>query len=134
MTITQGAYTFESPLHGVPRGPSSWEFDIAEQQYFGVRGAQILVGQSTARTLEVDILLTGYASHAALQSAIASLATQAGLTGSVTIDLGGGDSTEYTNCFFLGYEPAAPGRLDGSGVNGWEQEGKLKWRQLDNQT
>jgi len=131
MTITLDSYTFEDPgIHGTPIVPQ-WEVGKTIQRFFGVVGQYQLTGVRHAHEITIDVHFYNYATMALLLADIATIGTkQETLTGTLTVDLGGGDSSSYTNCIFTGYEPDEPPWKDGSGQNGWQQRGKLRFRQV----
>lgn len=130
MTISINGTEFTSTsLHGVPTVPP-WEFADKTQQFFGVVGEYHLTGKASGRWITIPFELTGLASHYLLQQEVATLASLIGTNGDLIIDLGGGDSTTYTQCRFDGWSPDEPPWKDGSGVNDWQQRGVLKFRQV----
>ena len=129
MTISIGSFTFASTLFGAPIVPP-WEFSRTAQTFFGLIGEQNLFGKFHHRYITIPYHLTGYSTHLLLQTQVAVLAVAIGTTGTLTYDLGGGDSVTFTNCIFEGFEPSENPWKDGSGVNGWQQTGQLKIRQV----
>lgn len=131
MSITLNSYTFESPgIHGTPI-VKPWEVGKVVQRFFGVTGEQQLTGARHAKEITITVHYYGYATLVLINADIATISGyQETLTGTLTIDLGGGDSSSYTNCIFQGYEPDEQPWLDGSGVNGWQQRGTLRFKQV----
>ena len=129
MTISIASYTFGSTLHGTPVVPP-WDFTRVSQKFFGVVGEQNLYGKFNSRYIMIPYTLIGHASHLLLQTEIASIVVQIGTAGSLVFNLGGGDSTTFTQCIFEGFEPSENPWRDGSGVNGWQVTGQLKFRQV----
>jgi hypothetical protein len=129
MTISISTYTFSSTLFGAPTVPP-WEFTRVSQTFFGVIGEQNLYGRFNHRYITIPYTLTGYSTHVLLQTEIAAIVVQIGTAGSLVYDLGGGDSTTFTQCIFEGFMPSEEPWKDGSGVNGWQQTGQLKFRQV----
>ena len=131
MSISIGSFNFSSTIHGTPVVPP-WEFTVSEQKWFALNGAYELLGSANARTIKISYEFTGNASHTALQSALATLSAAIGTIGTLVVDLGGGDSVSFTHCTFYGFQPSGQPMLDGSGVNGWEMQGELIFRQRNN--
>lgn len=129
MSITLGATSFGNHIHGTAQVPP-WERSESIQRFPGVTGAQVLQGAKHDRIISIPFQLTGYASHLLLQTGISDLSVLQGSTGSLTVDLGGGDSVTFTQCIFVGFEPSEDPWKDGSGVNGWQQKGTLRFRQI----
>jgi len=130
MSLTLTGVDFGTYIHGTANVPP-WEFSVARQRVFGIAGEQTLYGQAHARFITIPYHLYGYSSHANLQTAIASLAADAGTSGTLTVDLGGGDSISFTTIAFEGFEPSEEPWKDGAGVNGWQVRGSLKFRQAN---
>jgi len=128
-TLTIGVRDFGTHLFGTIKAPA-FEFSRVAQTFFGVVGEQNLYGKAHFRYLTCPLQLTGYATHLTLQQGVATMALWMGTTGTLTYNLGGGDSTPFTQCIFEGFEPEEEPWKDGSGVNGWNQRGTLKFRQV----
>lgn len=127
MTITMTTLTTGTNLHGTMQvGP--WEYARATQSFFGTVGEYYLFGGARSREISAWLQFTGYASHALLQAALATLQSNIAKTGTVTLTIGA-DSTTFTNSTFEGFTPEEDPWLDGSGINGWNLRGRLKWRQ-----
>lgn len=130
MSLTLTGIDFGTYIHGTMNVPP-WEFSVARQRVFGVAGEQTLYGQAHARNITIPYHLYGYSTHAALQLQIGSLSTEATTSGTLVVDLGGGDSYSFTNVSFEGFEPSEEPWKDGAGVNGWQVRGTLKFRQAN---
>ena len=129
MTITHNGTSYGTHLHGTAHvGP--WERSESVQIFPGVVGAYTLQGKKHHRMITIPFHLTGYATHVLLLSGVVEFGTLQGVSGSLVVDLGGGDSSTFTLCTFLGFEPSEDPWKDGSGVNGWQQQGMLKFRQV----
>ena len=127
MTISMTTLTTGSNLHGTMQvGP--WEYARATQSFFGTIGEYHLLGGARGRELSAWLQFTGYGSHSLLQSAVSTLQQNIGEAGTVTMTIGA-NSVTFTNCTFEGFTPEEDPWLDGSGVNGWNLRGRLKWRQ-----
>lgn len=127
MTISMVSLTTGSNLHGtIQQGP--WEYARASQAFFGTVGEYLLLGGARGRELSAWVQFVGYTSHSNLQAAIATLQSNIGEAGTLTVTIGS-NSTTFTNCVFEGMTPEEDPWLDGSGVNGWNLRGRLKWRQ-----
>lgn len=130
MSVSIGGTTFTtSSIHGTPIIPP-WRFQRSAQGFFGVVGEYHVLGQLNAREIVLDFELTGYATLAAINSASTSINAGIGTSGTLSIDVGGGDVSSLTLCTFDGWEPSEAPWKDGSGVNGWQQKGKLHFTQI----
>jgi len=129
MTITLGTIPFDSTIHETPNVPM-WEYQRIRQTFFGVAGEVVFLGAAEGRDITIVYTMTGHSSHDDLQDGIAQFNLALGESGDLIIDLGGGDTTTYTNCIFYGFEPQETPWLDGSGVNGWQCKGTLRFRQI----
>jgi hypothetical protein len=107
-----------------------WERSEFVQRFPGVIGEYTLQGQKHSRTIAIPFELTGYSTHVTLQAAVHELGGYQGETGTLTYDLGGGDSASWTQVIFLGFDTSEDPWKDGSGVSGWHQKGTLKFRQV----
>lgn len=128
MTITCGTLNTGSELHGTIK-PTAWSFSRSIQTYFGVTGAYRIHGRLHERELTCWLHPTGYATHALLQAAIESVNGAIGTSGTMTWTVGA-DSKTFTLCTFEGLELDEDPWLDGSGVNGWQAKGTLRFRQI----
>ncbi len=128
MTITFNGVPFNSTLHGTPVVPP-WEFQRSSQTFFGVPGEYQLLGAANFRNITIKYEMTGHATHLNLQAGIAQFAIILGFTGTLEVDLGGIDVSSFDNCTFDGFFPEEPPWYDGSGVNGWQCRGELRFRQ-----
>ncbi len=123
MTITLGAINTGTHPHGSIVA-SAYDAARVTQRWFGVNGEMTLTGGISGRNLSCWLLLTGYASHGLLHAGLANLQGLANTSG--TLDVNG---LEFLNCIFLGFEPEEEPWLDGSGVNGWQVKGTMRFRQ-----
>lgn len=128
MTITFSTIPLNSEIHGTPRVPP-WTFQRVTQTFFGVPGEVQLLGAAESREIVISYTMTGHATQLNLQAGIAQFALALGLTGDLEINLGGGDVTEFVDCTFDGFFPEEDPWYDGSGVNGWQCRGTLRFRQ-----
>lgn len=130
MSITQDSTTLAANgQHGLITAIGPHEVPIAIGRWFGVEGESHIIGSRYGRELVCDVTFSGYASRAALQTALDLMSSYNGaLTGTVTQSISG-DSTTFNECTFLGFEAARPAFYDGSGVNDWVMFGRLRWRQ-----
>ena len=131
MTITLGTMTTGTALHGSIKS-TPWDFSQTVQTWFGVTGAAILQGRLHIRQLEAWVWPRGYANHTALQTDISVMNALVGEYGSLvwTNPADGADITTYTKCVFDGFELDEAPWQDGSGVNGWQVLGTMKFRQI----
>lgn len=130
MTITLGAFSFGSGnIHGTPN-LAPWDYSDTAQTFHGLLGETHLIGEAHGRDITIPFELTGYSTLTLLLSAVGTMADEYGTTGTLTIDLGGGDAPTLTNCIFNGFTPSEDPWKDGSGVNGWQQRGTLRFRQI----
>ena len=127
MTVSL-ASTFGSYLHGTPIVPP-WEFAVNRQVYYGTLGELSMYSKVHGRNITIPFHLHGFATHVLLQTEIASITSRMGETGTLTVDLGGGDSSTYPYCTFEGMDQEENPWLDASGTNGWQVRGTLKFRQ-----
>lgn len=128
MSISIASTTFASTYYGTPHAPE-FDFSRSSQVFFGLAGEYNLYGQAHSRTITIPYYLTGFSTQLALQQARAVLTVAVGTYGTLTYDLGGGDSTPFTFCTFEGFQPSENPWKDGSGTNGWNQAGTLIFRQ-----
>lgn len=128
MTITCGTFTSGSELHGSIK-VTPWDFSRNVQSFFGLTGEFHLHGRLHGRDLSAWILPRGYATHALLHTAIESVNGAIGTTGTLTWSVGG-DSKMFANCVFNGLDLDEDPWYDGSGVNGWQVLGQLRFRQI----
>lgn len=131
MSLTLGAYDLEAPsIHGTPV-VRPWEVSRTAQRFFGLTGEQQLTGSRHVKEITIPVHYTGYATMVLLLADLTTLATyQESDAATLTIDLGGGDSSSFTNCIFTGFSPDESPWKDGAGVNGWQVRGTLSFRQV----
>ena len=127
MTITLGTMTTGTELHGTIKA-TPWQYSRNVQTFFGVTGEFHLQGRLHGRDLTAWILPKGYASHAALHTAIESVNATIGESGTMTWT--DGVVATFANCVFNGLDLEEDPWLDGSGVNGWQALGILRFRQI----
>ena len=128
MTITLGGINTGPNLHGTI-GTTQYDADISRQTFFGIRGEFYLLGQKKGRDLSCWILLHAYDTHSALQNGVDVLNGWQLESGTLNWSVGG-DSKDWTNTIFLGFEADEEPWWDASGVHGWQVKGKLKFRQV----
>lgn len=130
MSLDFSGYDFEAPgIHGIPQvGP--WEVGKAIKRFFGVAGEYQLTGSAHSRSIVIPVHYTGLASLQALLADVTAVSEYQETIGTFTVDLGGGDSSSFDLCKFLGLELDEDPWKDGSGVNGWQVRGKLSFRQV----
>ena len=128
MTITMASLSTGSALHGSLKA-GQWERSVAVQRFFGLFGEYHLQGRPHGRDLTTWCQPYGYANRSDLQDAIDLINTHQGDSGSVFVEIGN-DQTAYDNCVFEGFEIDEEPWLDGSGINGWQVMGTLRWRQI----
>jgi len=123
MTITLGDIDTGTHLHGsIKAGP--YDYARVTQRWFGVNGEYTLAGGISGRELSCWLILTGYSSHAELHAGLANLQGLANTSGTMDVD-----GLEFLNVIFNGFEPEEDPWYDGSGVNGWQVKGMMKFRQ-----
>lgn len=128
MSVIQASTNFGVSVHGTPR-IGQWDAPHVIHRWFGVVGEATFSGRNHGREIVLPIHLTGYASLTAILTGINTIQNARGLAGTLTIDLGGGDAPTFANCVFKSLELSEDPWLDGSGVNGWQCDGTLIWRQ-----
>lgn len=130
VSITQNSTTLAvDGQHGMITAIGPHDLPIAVGKFFGVVGESHIVGSRYGRDLVCDVTFSGYANRAALQTALDLMSDYNGaLTGTVIQNISS-DITLFNECTFLGFEPARPAFLEGSGVHGWVMFGRLRWRQ-----
>lgn len=128
MSIVLGAVDTLTHLHGTIK-PSAWDYSRNVQSFFGVTGEFHLKGRLHGRDLSAWLLPRGYASHDLLQFGIETLNGLSGTSGTMTWT-SGADIHAFTNCVFNGFEFDEDPWYDGSGVNGWQVLGTLRFRQI----
>ena len=124
--ITQASFTFPHAVYEqVLTGP--YERPVAEQRWWGVSGAALLLSKSATRELTLKATLCNFFTLEDFTAAINTmeLAKNAGLNGTLNVT-----GISYPAATFLAWEPEASPFWDGSGVHGWVQRGTLRWRQL----
>jgi len=123
MTITLGDIDTGTHPHGsIKAGP--YDYARVTQRWFGVNGEYTLAGGISGRELSCWLILTGYSSHAELHAGLANLNGLANTSGTMDVD-----GLEFLNVIFNGFEPEEDPWYDGSGVNGWQVKGMMKFRQ-----
>ena len=127
MTITIGAVNTGTHLHGTIQAQPP-AFDQVVQSFFGVDGEFHLIGKLHGRDLTCWLLLYGFSTHALVQTGVTLLNALILENGTLshTIDT---NTTTYDDTVFLGFTPDEDPWLDGSGVNGWQVRGTMKFRQ-----
>jgi len=128
MTIVLGPLTTGAMLHGTIK-PTPWDFSRSTQRFFGVDGAYILTGGRHTRELTAWLQPFGYASHYALQAAIADVNSYINLYGTMIWSVGS-DTGYYQTTVFNGLEVDEDPWLDASGINGWIAMCTLKFTQV----
>lgn len=128
MSIVLGALTTGTHLHGTVK-PSAWDYTRNVQSFFGLTGEFHLQGRLHGRELTAWLIVRGYATHVLLQDEIEAINAYSGLSGTM-IWTSNTDIKNFTNCVFNGFEPDEEPWYDGSGVNGWQVLGQLKFRQI----
>jgi len=113
-----------SHLHGSVK-PGPYDYARTTQRWFGTTGEMTFTGGMSGRELTCWLWLTGYASHGLLHAGIVTLSDATNKSG--TLDVSG---LEFLNVIFDGFTPDEDPWLDGSGVNGWQIKGMLKFRQV----
>ena len=128
MSVTHAGTSLGLTLHGTPQ-PGQWQSPLVRQTWFGVRGEATLIGAQHGRQIKLMAHLSGYATLNAVLTKINALQALRGSFGSLVIDLGGGDITTYTLTLLETVKSTETPWLDGSGVNGWQCDIELIWRQ-----
>lgn len=123
MTITLGTIDTGSHPHGSIRA-GAYDAARVTQRWFGVNGEMTFTGGISGRELSCWLWLSGYASQGELQSGLANLQGLANTSGTMTAS-----GIEFLNVIFLGFEPEEDPWYDGSGVNGWQLKGTMRFRQ-----
>ena len=127
MSITIDGNSIPAAIYKKPMYPT-YDAPFSVQRWRGVRGAAVLLGDTTTRMITVDMTATGYSTEALLNTAMNGMDAllRSGTNGSLVV---GG--VTFPNCYFVGYEPREPRFEDGTGVNGWTEHGTLKFLQID---
>lgn len=128
MTITMGTLSTGGALHGSMK-TGEWERSVGIQRFFGVFGEYHLQGRPHGRDLQTWCNPYGYLTRSALQADIDGINTYQGDSGTVSLIIGG-NTTTFANCIFQGFKLDEEPWLDGSGANGWQVMGTLRWRQI----
>lgn len=128
MPLSHDGYAFQSGISGSVE-PYSPEVPMVIGKSFGVLGESHLIGSPYGRDLNCELTISGYASDAACQAAIADIHNRIGtLTGTLTNTVLGVASSYPNSTFLQCYVSDGP-RRDGSGVHGWFARLRLTWRQ-----
>lgn len=129
MSLVHDGFNFVADSHGPVRQPRPAELPVLRGQFFGVKGESHITGEPWGVELVAEVELAGHADIDSLYQGIANINDQAGkLTGTLTQTIKG-VSRDFPKCTFLGFAATEDAFLDGSGVNGWIQKGRLLWRQ-----
>lgn len=123
-----GSLDTGSALHGSMKA-GQWDRSFGVQRFFGVPGEYHLQGRPHGRDLSTWCHPSGYSTRSDIQDAIDLINTFQGDSGTVTLTIDG-NTTTFENCIFQGFEPDEEPWLDGSGTNGWQVRGTLRWRQI----
>lgn len=127
MSITHDSFTFSHKAGAMRFGPVAVPVQV--DRFPGIKGESVITSKPFGREFWCSYTLDGL-THSNLLSALLNIDRNAGqLTGTVTVT--GNDSQTIENAVFLGFERNGPYFLDGSGVNGWVQRGRLRWIQYD---
>jgi hypothetical protein len=128
MTITLGSVDTGTHLHGSIKA-DPYNFDSVVQPFFGVQGEYHLLGKLHGRELSCWLLLYGFADHNAVQAGVTALNDLILENGQLRVTVGS-NVTTGENVVFHGFVPEEDPWLDGSGVNGWQVLGTMKFRQV----
>lgn len=128
MTITLGAINTGTHLHGSIKS-EVWDVDRQRESFFGVEGEFYLLGAGKGRELSTWLLLYGFSTHALCHTGIDALNALINVNGTMTWTVGA-DVKTFTNTIFTGFVPDEDPWLDGSGINGWQVKGTMKFRQV----
>ena len=121
-----GTFVALATFHGVMEC-EEWQQPLQALAVPGLIGSTHLLDYRKSRTISIEARHHGYASYAALSTAMEALdALNQALTG--TVVLSGSLVAEHANCTFMGFKRGTP-RFDGSGNNGWWIEGRFHWIQ-----
>lgn len=129
MSLSHDGYTFEDAPHKPVRHGSSPEPQIVIGQFFGVNGESHLIHPATGgRDLWCQILLSGYETTAAMQTAVETIEAKVGvLTGTLTETIDGNNRT-WEQCTFLGID--LPEDIFNEPHQNWTHlDAVLRWRQ-----
>lgn len=127
MTVILGAVNTGQHLHGALQTATA-DHAFTTQAWHGVNGELALWGGWRGSNLNCWLLLSGYADHTAVQTAIEAIDSLKGENGQLQVTIGGVTDSK-NNVTFRGFEPIddAPWQ-DGSGVNGWQILGMMRFR------
>jgi len=126
--IELGSFNTGNNLHGTIQ-PSQWDYDRHVQSWFGAVGEVHLLGQLHGRDLSTWLWLTGYSTQTAIQLDLKYLHDSVGTSGtlywsSLT------ETVWWENVILIGFDAEEQPWLDGSGVNGWQCKGTIRFRQV----
>jgi len=125
VSITHDGFTFGHKAGVMQFGPVAVPIQI--DRFPGLKGESIITGQPYGREFWCSYTLDGL-THSELLEALLDIDRNAGqLTGTVTVT--GNDAQAIDDAVFVGFERNGPYFVDGSGVNGWVQRGRLRWIQ-----
>jgi len=128
MSIVLGSVNTGTALHGTIKS-TPFSQSRAVQTFFGLTGELHLHGRAHGRDLSAWVMPYGYASDALLQADIATMNELIGEFGTMTWTFNAATTT-YLNCVFDGFELEEDPWLDGSGTNGWQVMGRIKFRHI----
>lgn len=127
MTVTFAGVDMNITIHKSPV-VGQWDAAVSRFSFFGVRGELTHTSPPTGRMIMLDAHLTGFASEFALLTAMNNLQLLRGNPiGTLVIN-----STSFDYTTFESVEATEAPWLDASGVNGWQCDIKLTWRQSNN--
>ncbi len=132
MSVNHAQFNFALTIHGTPE-ETQWERPIYVRTHPGVQGEAGFIGKRTGRFVILDASLTGFNSCAALLFRLGSMQKQRGRYGELTITVPDSDVSTYPKALLLEVNPVEKPWLDASGVNGWQCDIQMKWRETANE-
>jgi hypothetical protein len=134
MSLLMNGYNFGGVLHQMPE-EGEFDFNSHTASFYGVAGEVEIVDAEHGRDIMIACTFTGFANVLLLQTAMqlvdARKTTLIDKTLAVTTLT---FAQSYFHCSFRGLSRIGGAVLDGSGVNGWRQDGILRFRQLKRTT
>ena len=117
---------FTPPVqHAGPPTITTVEQPVGIRTYFGVIGAQALLGKPTHVFVDFDVTITDKSNRSDLYAAIAVMNKE--LENNVTEELYAHGDLLYRKAKFLGFRETSPMFRDASGVHGWTVQGQIRY-------
>jgi len=118
--------TFQVPVQHVgPPSVTTAEQPVSIRSFFGLTGAQVILGKPTHVFVDFDVTITGKDTRGEVYEAIATMNEELTETGSEELYAHG--DLLYRKAKFLGFQQRGPLFLDATGVNGWTVQGVVRY-------